>query len=723
MKKFIKWIIGILIIVIITIILIPIILPLFVDPNDYKDKITQKVLDQTGRTMTIPGDIQLDFSLIGLNTVFQLGEVNLSASKDFPDTDFFSSDKVEINLALWPLIKNKELVVNKIGLEGVNLNLVKDQSGKSNWEDLQQKGSQPAPSHEKQTRDKAGQGLSGIDIGAIQAKDINLTYTDKQVGNMVKFSIVNLDTGNIRQGRSFPFTADFAFYMENPGQKPLSAKIKTSSNFTFSPQSLSIEGFKLDGLIESAFSPNPLNIAVEADIALEKQKIDVKRLVVRQGEAQLETTLTISDLTNPEIAGSVTIPSFSPRTQAGLFGLELPLDDPHSLTDVSLMLDFAGNQQEFDISKMKIKLDESTLDGKATVKNLTHPSYDITLHIDQLDLDKYTVKKTDQETKPTTSPEAQEKETTEQAIIPSEKLREISFNAQMTIGMLKAAKLKTTNIQLTASGKDGLIQLDPFAADLYDGKITGFAEIDARQDMPGITVKEKLHGVQLGPMFIDMTGKEEISGRADIQANITSRGSTQKELKQNANGNVDISLADGRIAKLKIIDTIRLAQKMLGSKKEKQETSVPQLVGQGKPTEFANLKATGKITNGVFKNNDLIAESELMRVNGEGTVDLVNEQIDYLLTVYLAEKIERDEKTGLVDLEETPIPYRIKGSFDKISQSAALEELVKTEVKKALFKELDKQLNSGDSKDANKEESSGKTDELLKKGLKSLFGN
>ena len=136
MSKIMKWTIGVIGILIALIVIISLSLPLFINPNDYKETIAKKVREQTGRELTIPGDIQLDVSLIGLKTVFSLGEVNLSSSSQFQGTDFFSSKLAEINLALWPLITKRELKVNKIILEGVNINLVKNKDGVGSWDDL-----------------------------------------------------------------------------------------------------------------------------------------------------------------------------------------------------------------------------------------------------------------------------------------------------------------------------------------------------------------------------------------------------------------------------------------------------------------------------------------------------------------------------------------------------------------------------------------------------------
>ena len=135
MSSIIKWIIGGVAALVGLIVIAMLCIPFFIDPNDYKDKITQAVQEQTGRELSMPGDIKLSISPT-LKAVFRLGNVNLSSRKDFQGTDFFSSELVEINLALWPLIRSKELQINNILLTGVNINLIRNNSGATNWEDL-----------------------------------------------------------------------------------------------------------------------------------------------------------------------------------------------------------------------------------------------------------------------------------------------------------------------------------------------------------------------------------------------------------------------------------------------------------------------------------------------------------------------------------------------------------------------------------------------------------
>ncbi len=738
MNKIIKWcliaiagLIGLIVIAVISV-------PFFINPNDYKAKISQLVQDQTGRELSIPGDIKLHVSP-RLDVTFSLGDIRLAAGKDFPGTPFASSKLAEIKLALWPLLSSKQLQVNNIVLEDVQLNLIRDKEGRTNWQDLIA-GSKSAPKNQPPETNKekptqaTGKKPLAIDVGAINIKNINVRYQDEQSGKTIELSKFNLNVGHLQEGRPFPIEADFVLNLDDANRKPLTATISSKGTLTLflSRQHFILDDFSLKGLFQGEMFPSSrleLELLTDADITIPDEKVMVKKLVVKQGELTAETALSLTGFKTPSIAGTFQLKEFSPKTYLEQQGIALPdFSDPQVLGRLSASLGFSLKGDRLAVKDMNVQLDDTTIKATASVNNLKHPDYQLVMDIDQLDIDRYAVKKGEPTETPATvtktepekqkpSPQQAQGRQQDQLIIPVHLLKDLLFSADIKIGTLKAAKLQTSQIVLKAEGKDGLIKLEPLSAKLYGGTVTVTGEIDVRGDIPRMQLKKVLQNVEMGPLFVDMTGKEEISGRANLQADVVTRGLTKKELTRNANGTMSLSLADGRIARLQILQTIRLAKALLD-----KQAMAPTASTQ--PTGFATLTASGKLTNGVFKNNDLLMESDLMKVTGKGTVDLVNEQIDYLLTVYLTDRVERDRETGLVDLGNTPIPYRIKGSFTKLEQSAAIEELVKAKAEKFLLDTLQKQLEPDKgTKKTPKETPATDAGSLINRGLKGLFGN
>lgn len=727
MNKAIKWILIVIAGLIGMIVIALVSLPFLIDPNDYKEKISTLVHEQTGRELSIPGDIKLQVSP-RMDVAFSLGEVSLASSKEFPDTTFASSKLAEIKLALWPLLTEKQIQVNTIVLQNVQLNLIRNKEGKTNWEDLatgskSKKADQGKKSGEEKQSQPADKKLMTVDVGGVEITDINVQYLDQQAGKTMSLNKFNLKVGQLKEGHPFPVTADFALSIEDTKQQPLTATIETKGNLTLfiSEQRFILDGFNLKGLFQGDLFPSSrleLALSADAEVDARKEKVLLKKFIVKQGDLTAETALSLTGFKTPSIEGTFNILEYSPKTHMEQLGLSLPpFSNPQALNRLAASLGFHLDGDRIDIQDMKVELDDTIINATASVNNLQKPAYELVMHIDQMDLDRYAVKKADKPQKGTakapeqTSPQQPQDS---QPVVPVHLLRDLAFTADIKVDTFKAAKLNISDVALKADGKDGLIRLQPFAAKLYDGTLTVTGEIDARQDVPEMQLKKILQGVQLGPMSVDMTGREEISGRADIQVDVETKGIDKDELTRNSNGKVKMSLADGRIAKLKILQTIRMAKSLLDKKVMVTESAE-------QPTGFATLTASGTLTNGVFKNDDLLAESDLMKVTGKGRVDLVNERINYLLTVYLTDRIERDQESGLVDLGNTPIPYRIEGSFTKLEQSAAVEELVKAKAEEFLLDTLQKQLDPGTDTDKEKKPATD-AGSLINKGLKGLFG-
>jgi AsmA protein len=214
---------------------------------------------------------------------------------------------------------------------------------------------------------------------------------------------------------------------------------------------------------------------------------------------------------------------------------------------------------------------------------------------------------------------------------------------------------------------------------------------------------------------MDMTGKEELTGTALLSLQLTTKGNVKEQLTRNANGKMNFIFADGVVKKLHLIEVVRQAKAIYEG--EQVVTASAE-----EPTGFAKISGSGVIRNGVLKNTDLRAESDLMKVTGSGKVDFNDEYVDYLLNITLLRGLDRNEKTGKTDYSKFTIPYQIQGKFSNLKEEADVTGLLKSAAQGLLMDELQKQLDkeSGGTKSGKKEDS---TQQLIEKGLKSLFGD
>ncbi len=135
MKLIKKLLITLIVIVLLVIGVVAVAITTF-DANAYKADIAEQVKEETGRDFNISGDINLTiYPWLGL----EVSGVQLSNADGFGEAPFLNADTFKVRAKLLPLLR-KELEMDTLILQGVNLNLAKNAEGKTNWDDLAKSG-------------------------------------------------------------------------------------------------------------------------------------------------------------------------------------------------------------------------------------------------------------------------------------------------------------------------------------------------------------------------------------------------------------------------------------------------------------------------------------------------------------------------------------------------------------------------------------------------------
>ena len=114
MKKFFKWMLAIVGVVVVLLAVATVVLPMVVDPNDYKDEISEAVAKKTGRDLTIGGDIKWSvFPSLGL----EFSDVRLGNPNGFGEQPMLDIGEAGISVKLLPLLKRK-VEVGEVSLVG-----------------------------------------------------------------------------------------------------------------------------------------------------------------------------------------------------------------------------------------------------------------------------------------------------------------------------------------------------------------------------------------------------------------------------------------------------------------------------------------------------------------------------------------------------------------------------------------------------------------------------
>jgi len=416
--------------------------------------------------------------------------------------------------------------------------------------------------------------------------------------------------------------------------------------------------------------------------------------------------------TTPTTAGQIELAPFDPRKLLDRLGQAQPAcADAKVLGRASLKAKINGTATALRLSDLLIVLDDSKLTGTVAVDGFDRPAVRGDLALDALDVDRYLPPpaKGKVPSAPPPTPGATAGAATG---LPLDTLRTLDLDATLRIGRLKAANVRVSDLLVTATAKGGEIRLHPATTHLYGGEYRGDVRLDARGPEPVLRLDETLAGVNAGPLLRDALGEERVTGKTTLHAQVTARGTGVDAITRTASGTAEFRVVDGAVRGVNLGRILREARAALALTKGQSLTPVRAV----EETDFTELAGTLAIGGGKVRNDDLAAKSPLLRISGVGEVDLVREEVDYLLTATVVETRTGQGGKELDDLAGIPIPVRISGPFAKLEYRPDLRGVIKTRaetaVQKRLKKELDKRLTDKVPQDLRKD---------LEQGLKGLF--
>lgn len=698
MGKVVKGLLYLLSALLTLIIVLAIAIPLFVDPNDYRDEIGAMVKKETGRNLDIEGEIQLSlFPWIGI----ELGEMSLSNAAGFGDSPFAQLEKVDIKIKLLPLLR-KQVEMDTIILHGMTLNLAKNSAGIANWDDLTKPApvsttnkapvaQSPSPSLKRPPKTEKTASLSdtlaAFAIGGLEIRDANIHWNDLSQQQKIEINNLNLTSGAISLDSEFPLEVNFNTAITSGGDTPPMAGVialKSMIGINIEQQQYQLSKLLLTTDLKSSKLPNgqlKSTFAGSFSADLIQQTARAEELTIEVLGTVLTLNSDISQLnTNPLVVGDLHLNVAQASPIIALLSDELPPTITNKMiesTSLSTHIDVNTQSQTVALEKFQLNFDQSTINGSVSLTHFDKPAIRYQFDIDQINIDRYfppstKLPESTAATVNTPSPAMTQQE--EPLPIPVELLRTLDIDGTLRLGALQVMNIHTSKMVATVKAKSGELTLAPLSAELYQGKFNGEVRLDVRKKMPVISVDERLTGVQSGPLLKDLLGKDYVTGKALLTANITTRGDRISLFKKHLNGQVELRFEDGAVNGIDIAQLIREANAKYKGQPIENST-------EKQKTDFALLSATLNIKDGLVTNKDLKAQSPLIRIGGNGQANLITEQVNYHLKASIVGTLEGQGGKALSDLKGLTIPISIKGSFSNPKFGVELDKLLDAKAK------------------------------------------
>jgi AsmA protein len=668
------------------------------NPNDYKPELVKLVKEQTGRTLAIPGTIQLTFfPRIGAD----LGQLSLSEPRS--EQVFAAARQMQVSVALLPLF-SRQVVVDRVVVDGLTLKLVRDRQGHYNFDDLLPK--EAAAPGTAAPKTEAPATMPALDVGGIALTNASIDYRDEAAHRHVAVSNLSFSTGAIADGRK----SELDFRAEVAGENPqLALKLAVASGFT---PDLSQRKLRLDGLTASvngraaSLRDLQLKLAVPAfeasPRALQAAALTLDAAVTLDGRA-LGTKLSTA------VQGDLATQRYEFK------GLRLEASAPNPAGGTLAFK--AGGQATADLAQENARvaldgqLDSTTLALKAGVKNFAHPAIDFDLAVGELDADRYLPKS---ETK-TASP-APASQAGPEPVIDLSPLQALDARGSLRVASLKIMNIKARDLRLQLKAAGGKAEVNPLTAVLYGGGVNGALSASAVAPQR-LAAKLDLRGIQIGPLMKDALDQQPVDGRGNVMLNVSTIGNTVSQFKQGLNGAIGLQLQDGAVNGINIASALRNAKARLTGGAQEGTT------GAQEKTDFTELSASFKIANGVAHNDDLSAKTPLLRLGGNGDIFLAEDRLDYTVKATVVPTLQGQGGPELEQLKGLTLPVRLSGPYTAIGWKIDFGGLATSRAQQ-LLQERQTQIREETQKrlDEEKAKAQQRLKEQAEERLKGLLG-
>lgn len=709
MKSVLRIVLGLGLLVLVSLGALAAYLAFVFDANDYRERLSEAVAEQTGRRLTLSGELKLSvFPWLGI----ELGAAELGNAPGFSDRPFAALTAAEARVKLLPLLR-KEIAVDRVILKGLQLSLERRADGKTNWDDLTERH-QADDSGAGPGEPSGGGGPAALAVGGIDIQDAVIRWEDEASNARHSLSDVDIRMGQIAPGVPFDIDLAASFAASEPAVQGRFT-INGKASLDLAARQYALAGLRAALKASGEGVPGgAVDAGVMADLALDLAQgtVSVKGLSLKAYEVAVTGALEGSGLPDAAVLrGPVVLEGFNPRQLLDRLKVSAPRTaNPERLKRAALKGQLTLTPTRIALDELAATLDDSKLSGRLEVADLARQAVRFDLSIDALDVDSYlppAPANGSAADAPAAAP-ANAKGTEASSL---DSLRSLDADGRIRVGKLKTAGMQGADIDVGVKAVGGRLTVSPKGV-IYDGRLDSVVMVDTRPTPPALAISGGLDGVQIGPLLRDLTAKpERLTGRARIDFKLKGAGLDASALKQTLAGTTTLNVRDGAVKGVNIAQYLREAQAALTGQKADSASGPAQ-------TDFSDLNATIVLGGGVARNDDLAMRSPLLRVGGEGSADLVRERIDYRISAAVVGTLTGQGGKSLEQVRGVTVPVRVGGSFAEPTYALDTEALLAGAVKGRLEQE---KAAVKEKVEAAREKAKDQLKEELKKGLGGLF--
>lgn len=220
----------------------------------------------------------------------------------------------------------------------------------------------------------------------------------------------------------------------------------------------------------------------------------------------------------------------------------------------------------------------------------------------------------------------------------------VSF-AELGVG---DTRLMSPSIEATLAS--GMLKAQTAKFGLYDGRASGQFAVDVSGATPNYTLRGDVADVRALPLLTALADFDKIDGRMQARFDLRGSGASQRAIVTSLSGNATAAIKDGEILGLNLASMIRSLTSGTGWQGNTTEA-----------TDLSELSAAFRIENGQATTSDLSLAGPLVRMTGNGTVNLDSKTLTFRVEPKLAMTLQGQGSTAAP--AKLGIPLVVKGPW------------------------------------------------------------
>lgn len=348
MKKFLKWLLIIIVVLILVIVIACVVLLNTFKLNDYKPQIEKAFYQQTGRHLDIKGSLSWG---IFPNIAIKTGPIIIENPAGFTGPAFASIQSAQLSVAFLPLL-SKQIEIKNMAANGLAVHLVQLSSSRNNWTfspEGQKQIKAPSqalpsktpnvkkakvqtisqPTEKSQTNNVKPSPAFEFNLSMLTAKNAAFTYENRVTGQTARINKVNLDIDDV-YAYQHQFTMSALSLSAALAQFSQEQKSYTAKQFSLSLKDVAVGKVfpvKLSFVGELSQPKLTVNTAIRFNVLFEpeKQILRLANLVAKVNQSTLTGSVNLQGFNKPHITANLMADQLDPSDYVNIHGAQMPM--------------------------------------------------------------------------------------------------------------------------------------------------------------------------------------------------------------------------------------------------------------------------------------------------------------------------------------------------------------------------------------------------------------